>query len=449
MVGDVCAFQWRYGSEEMRRLLSRENIVRRMAEVEAALMYGLEEAGLAPAGSGAAVEEAARKVTADEVYALESKTGHEVFSLALLLSEKAGELGSHVHLGATSNDIVDTAWALIFKDALDVMEEKLQMILRMLREYAVKYRDLVMAGRTHGQHALPVTLGFKFANYLYEISRSLERMRECRRRLVRGKIAGAVGTMAAWGSSGLKVEGATLRRLGLEPHPITTQVAPRDGHAELGAVLAILASQLERLALEVRELSRPEIGELYEGHGERVGSSTMPHKRNPVISERICGLAKLVRSLSHSLLENIALWHERDLTNSSLERVVLPHLLLAVDEILDSTIKLLEILRVDEENIKRNLRLLRGAAMSESVMVKLVMRGMPRHEAYRRVRDAVERMFREGKSMEDSLLEDPEVSRLLSRREISEALDPRSYLGQHRELIDRAIRYAETVAGGL
>lgn len=433
----------------MKNLLSLESIVEKMVKVEVALVKALEDVGIAPRGSGRAVEEASKHVSPKEVYELEKETGHEVFSLAKILEFKAGNLGSHVHLGATSNDIIDTAWTMILREALEILESKLVKVILDLRDKTVEYRDCIMAGRTHGQHALPITLGFKFANYLYELSRSLERIKNCKARVLRGKIGGAVGTMAAWGDKGLEVERKTLELLGLEPHPITTQVSPRDGYAELGAVLAILTSQLERFAIEIRELSRPEIGEVVEDHSGKIGSSTMPQKNNPILAEKICGISRLVRGYAISLIENVPLWHERDLSNSSLERTVLPHLLLAVDEVLNSTIKLLKLLRVHTKKMVENLNLSRGAILSEAIVVKLVGKGLSRSQAYDIVKKCVEKASVEGKSLLEVLKSEPTISKLLSVEEIEDALNPSNYLGSYNALIERAISYSLRVVESL
>jgi len=295
----------------------------------------------------------------------------------VLLADKSGESGRFIHFGATSYDIVDTAYALMFRDALNIVERKLLEILNTLSQMSIKYKDTIMIGRTLRLHALPITLGFKFANYVYELSRSLERIKDIERRLLKGKFAGAVGTMATWGDKGRIIEEKVMQELGLTPHEISTQVAPRDGFAEIISDLAILASQLDRFALEVRELMRPEIRELSEGVGNRVGSSTMPHKENPVTAEKISGLAKVLRELCLTELENIPLWHERDLTNSSSERIVLSHAFLIIDEMLDSMLSVLHNLIIYPENIKKNIEITKGLIMAESLMINLTLKGMP------------------------------------------------------------------------
>ncbi|MBP1357474.1 MAG: adenylosuccinate lyase, partial [Sulfolobus sp.] len=306
----VCPLDWRYGSKEMRSLFSHESIIRRYAEVELALIKALSHIGLVKEDEVRDIEKAVKEVRAEEVDELEKKIGHDIMALATLIAEKSGDAGRFVHFGATSYDIVDTAYALIFRDALGIIKGKLKTLIIILSEYSIKYKNTIMVGRTHGQHALPITLGFKFANYVYELSRSYERLTDAEKRLIKGKMSGAVGTMAGWGEHALEVEKNVMDLLNLNPHEISTQVAPRDGYAEIILDLAILASQLDRLALEIRELMRPEILELAEGVGERVGSSTMPHKENPVTAEKISGLAKVARALSISALENIPLWHE-------------------------------------------------------------------------------------------------------------------------------------------
>ncbi len=436
----VCPLDWRYGSEEMRRLFTLDAMVRRLVEVEKAIYLGLVEAGIAPRSCLEVVEKCF-SVDPREVYELEKRIGHDVASLTYILGERCGECGNYVHLGATSYDVVDTAWALAIRDALAIIKERLRRVVKLLEDAARRYIDLVMVGRTHGQHALPITLGFKFANYVYELSRSYERLCCAEERVAKGKVSGAVGTMAGWMGRGLAVEAAVSRALGLPMHEISTQVAPRDGFAELVAALAILGSSLDRLALEVRELSRPEIHEVVEVHGG-VGSSTMPHKMNPVIAERVSGLAKVLRGLVITALENVPLMHERDLTNSSSERILIPHALLVADQMLIDCERMLRSLRIDEDAIDRNLKLSRGWNMVECIMVKLVEKGVPRHEAHRHLAKLARELSGERSALE-ALSSDPLVSQKLSPEEIRWCLEPRNYLGNYRELVERALSYAK------
>lgn len=444
MESHACVFDWRYGSEEVRKLFTVENLVKTYIKVEVALVKALVNVGIASPECSEVIEKCSANIVPFEVYEREAATGHDIASLAFILSEKCGTCGSYVHYGATSYDIVDTAWSLVLRDALSLLREKLEKVMAKLAELSMKYVDTPVVGRTHGQHALPVTFGFKFANYLYELARSYERLRELAKRLLRLKMSGSVGTMASWGRKALEIEKEASRLLGLEPHPISTQVAPRDGFAELTLVLAILASQLDRLALEVRELSRTEIGEVYEGV-ERIGSSAMPHKRNPVIAERISGLAKVARGLVVTALENIPLMHERDLTNSSSERFLIPHAILVVDQMLEDTLRMLNTLVIDEEAARRNLELTKGAIYSELLVTRLVEKGLPRHRAYQMVLEAI-RLVSSAGSLLEAVLRHPELSKYFTAEELREVLSLEKSLVNIRALVERAIKYAEEVS---
>ncbi len=437
-MSDVCPLEYRYGSREMRELLSRESVLRRMAEVEAALMRGLAEAGMAPEECVDELRRCVEGLRVEDVEGFERVLRHETAALAKALGVRCGECGKYVHLGLTSSDVIDTAWALIIRDALGIIKSRLKSVINELIKLSLRFRNTLMVGRTHGRHALPITLGFKLANHAYELSRSYERICCLESRVVKGKVSGAVGTMAAWGSKGFLIESAVLKWLGLEPHAISTQVAPRDGYAELASAIAILASQLDRLALEVRELVRDEVGELELAEGFS-GSSTMPHKRNPVLAERVSGIARLCRGLSVAALENVVLMHERDLSNSSCERVLIPHTLLLIDQALIDTESFLKGLRVNEEAMLRNLSLSRGWVLSECLMIKLVIKaGIPRHEAL----EVLNELAGKGLSLKEALASS-RLSHMLSMDDVKECMNPRNYLGMYSELIDRAVKYVE------
>ena len=442
----ICPFDYRYGSEEMRSIFRRSNLIRKFIEVEIALMKALEDVGIAPRGCHEALNERALKVSMEEIDKLESIYGHDIASLAIALAETCGECGKYVHLGATSYDIVDTAWSLIMREALTIVKRRLRNILDVLIKLCIEHKDTLMVGRTHGQHALPITLGFKLANYVYELSRSYERLCDLESRLIKGKMSGAVGTMAAWGDKGPKIEEVTLKTLNLKPHAITTQVVPRDGFAELTSVLAILASQLDRLALEVRELSRNEINELIVA-GSKIGSSTMPHKSNPTIAERISGLAKVSRSFVTIALENIPLMHERDLTNSSSERFLIPHTFLVIDQMLLDTERMLKSLRVNKEAMLRNLNLSKGLIMTECLMVKLVIKaGIPRHKAHQMLSELSRKALSRKIGLHE-VINESSIAKLLSKDDINECFDYVKYLGSYEYLIERALTYAKNVLG--
>jgi len=391
-------FDWRYGSEEVRTLFTPQAFVDAYVEVERALVCALEELGVAKGGCCEAVGRAS--VSAEEVYELEKKTGHDVLSLVLLLEEKSG--CRFVHFGATSNDVIDTAWALLVRRALGHIKRKVNAVGGELASLAARYRRLEMVGRTHGQWAEPITLGFKFANYYYELHIAC-RLLALAEDLMKAKLGGAVGTMAAWGELGPAVREKVAQRLGLPYHPISTQVAPRETFAVVASALAVLSSVFERLAVEVRELSRPEIGEVVERGG---GSSAMPHKANPTTSERIVSLARYVRGLASVALENVALWHERDLTNSANERVWIPQAILAVDEILDSAARLLKSIHVDEWRIRENLEKAMPYILTEFHMNRMIKEGLSRAEAYKRAREVRAITFDYQKWPIDKLIDD-------------------------------------------
>ncbi|MCE4607552.1 MAG: adenylosuccinate lyase [Caldisphaeraceae archaeon] len=436
----ACVFEWRYGSAEMRGLFSRDNIVETMKFVEVALAEALGEAGVAPPSVAEELKVAAEKVTAEMVYEEEKRTGHDIAALVFLLGRFSSKEASRwVHFGATSYDIVDTAWAVILREAIGIVKEKLKMIAERLSSIALK--DLPMPGRTHGQHATPITLGFKVANYIYELGRSYGRICDLEKRLLLVKLGGATGTMASWGEKGLKVREGVAKKLGIGYHIISTQVAPRDGIAELISSFAILASQLERFAVEVRELARPEIGELWEERGERIGSSAMPHKANPVTAERISGLSRILRSLASGAFENIILWHERDLSNSSFERFLLPHSFLIMDQILEDMIGLLDRLAYDPERMRINLHAANDIEMAEALMNELILAGLTREEAYNASKEASRIALEKGLRLWEAACSINKVRELLGCDSLKRVLNPEGYVGLSERLAKDAIKY--------
>ncbi|MEM1557031.1 MAG: adenylosuccinate lyase [Thermoproteota archaeon] len=435
----------RYGSIEIRRIFEEENRLQKMLDVEAALAEALAEVGEIPREAASMIRSKAvsRIVTVDKVKDREKITKHDIAAMVEVLSEECGEYGEYVHWGATSNDITDTALVLQLKEALSIIGRKLASILEILCEMANKYEDFVMPGRTHGQHAIPITLGFKFAVYAAELARNYERMLQLSKRVLKGKMSGAVGTMASFGEKALLIEEKTMRRLGLEPVEIATQVICRDRFAELMLWAALLGSSLDRMAVEIRNLQRTEIMEAAEGFGEQQrGSSTMPQKQNPVDSEKVSGLAKLLRGMVIPALENIPLWHERDLSNSSNERFTIPLCMILLDEMLMTMENVLKNLRVYPENMMRNMELTKGRIMSEAVMMKLARKGMGRKKAYETIRKLSRKSIAENKSLLEVLESDPEVTKYIEREELRKTMDPKNYLGKYRELINRAISYA-------
>lgn len=423
----------RYGTPEMLKTFDEETRVQKLLDVEAALALAHAEVGNIPKWDAEKIASMAstKFVKVDRVKAIEREIKHDIASLVRALSELCGPSGAYVHLGATSYDIVDTANALQLKDALDVIQKRLIDFKIILQKQALLHKETIMIGRTHGQHALPITLGFKFAVWGYEINRHLERLEECKKRVLVGKVSGAVGTQAGLGEHAEQIQELVMKRLSLHAAEISTQIVQRDRYAELICIYGIVASSLENFATEIRELQRPEIGELFESFEakKQVGSSTMPHKQNPETCERVCGLARIVRSLSNPAFEDMVTWHERDLTQSSAERFILPESNILLDYILNLMCNIISNLRVDSERMLQNLSLTQGRAMSESVMMALTKKGVNRQDAHEMLRKLTIQSAQEKKDFKQVLLEDKFVSGKLNKKEIDQALNPKNYLG--------------------
>lgn len=434
----------RYGTIEMKRVFDQENRVQKLLEVEAALAWAHAEVGNITEKDAEVIGEKAstRYVKIDRIKEIESNIKHDVASLVQALAEQCGSSGAFVHLGATSYDIVDTATALQLKETVNIIGQRLNALEKILVEKAGKYKHTIIIGRTHGQHALPTTLGFKFSVWMRTNARNIRRLREISNRLLVGKMTGAVGTQAGLGSHALEIQRLVMKRLGIEQADISTQIVQRDHHAEFVCLLALIASSLDNWAWEIRELQRPEIGELFEAFEpeKQVGSSTMPHKRNPEICERICGLAKIVRGLVIPSLENVVTWHERDLTQSSAERFIIPEACILVDYMLFLFVNVLENLVVDEARMKHNLKITQGRTMSESVMMQLVKKGMNRQEAHELLRKLAIASELGNRHFKETLAENNRVREFLKPDEIYSALDPEKYLGTAVQQVDLMIQ---------
>ncbi len=423
----------RYGTPEMLKIFEEENRVQKLLDVEAALALAHAEVGNIPRKDAEKIAAMAnvKYVKVERVKAIEKEIKHDIASLVRALSEVCGSSGAYVHLGATSYDIVDTANALQLKDALGLIEKKLADLKDILKKQAARHKGTVMIGRTHGQHALPITLGFKFAVWGYEVNRHIERLGECKKRVVVGKISGAVGTQASLGDHAEQIQELVMKRLDLPAAEISTQIVQRDRYAELVCIYAMVASSMENFATEIRELQRPEIAEVFEAFeaSKQVGSSTMPHKQNPETCERVCGLARIVRSLSTPALEDMVTWHERDLTQSSAERFILPESNILLDYMLGLMCNIVANLRVDSQRMLQNLSLTQGRAMSEAIMMALTKKGVDRQEAHELLRKLTIQSALEKRDFKQILLEDKLVTSKLSEKVIDAALNPKNYLG--------------------
>ena len=436
---------YRYGSEEMKRIWEEENKLQKLLDVEAALARAHAQLGNIPEESAKIISERANTkwVRVERVQEIEEEIHHDIMAVVKALSEVCGEHGKYIHLGATSNDIIDTANALLIKESLEIVLNDLKELRTILKSLAKEHKYTVCIGRTHGQHAVPTTYGMKFAIWLDEIQRHIERIEEAKKRILVGQMSGAVGTMASFGEMGLKIQELVMKDLGLKSALISNQIIQRDVYAELMSILAIIASTLDKIALEIRNLQRTEILEISEPFGKKqVGSSTMPHKRNPIRSEKISGLARVIYSNVIPALLNNPLWHERDLTNSSVERVILPETFVLLDEMLKNMKKVLLGLEFFPENIKKNLYLTKNLIMAEPLMLKLTEKGMGRQEAHELVRRLAMKAFEENRDLLEVLSESKEAREYLTDDDLA-SLKPENYIGMAPQIVDNVIAYVE------
>ncbi len=425
----------RYSRPAMQRVWSEEGKLMRWLDVELAALEGWAEVGAVPRKAVDAIRERAVPPSPERVRELEERTHHDLAAFVDAVTEGLGPEGRWLHYRLTSSDVVDTATALLVREAGDLVLGGLERAFAAVARRAEEHRETVMVGRTHGVHAEPITFGAKLAGWAFELDRDRERLARALESTRVGKLAGAVGT---YGGGDPEVERITCERLDLVPESVATQVVPRDRHAELLSVLALCAASLERFATEVRHLARTEVREVQEpfGPGQK-GSSAMPHKRNPVVAERICGLARVVRAAAAVGLENVALWHERDISHSSAERVVLPDAFLALDYMLDRFAWLVEALVVDAGRMRRNLDASHGLVFSQRVLSALIAAGLSRQEAYMLVQRSALRAWDEEVDFRALLEADSEVAAHLDADALSDAFDLREALRHVDVLFDR------------
>lgn len=432
---------FRYGTPEMKTVWSEENRFCCVVSAETALVSALASCGIIPEADANAVSSHAHEATLARAKEIEAEIGHDLMGMVKALSEVCGEAGRYVHFGATSSDILDTATGLQLKQALDILDAKLEGFLAVLLNRAEETKHLVCIARTHGQHALPMTYGLRFAVWAEEIARHRLRISEIRPRAAVGKLTGAVGTLASLGKDGLRVQAEMMRRLGLSDAGLTTQVIARDRYAEYIFLLANIASTLEKIAVAVRSLQRTEIGEISEPFGKnQVGSSTMPHKRNPVKCEQVCGLSRIIRGMVEPALLNNTLWDERDLTNSAAERITFPEASVLTDHCLKVMTAVISGLEIHEDAVKRNLDLLQGVNLAESVMLELTRRGMPRQDAHEIIRRASLQALDERRPLAEILSAVPAAAELLPAEEIAGFFTAESYLGLSVEQTESLIQ---------
>lgn len=427
---------YRYGSNEMKEIFEEETRLQLMLDVEAALSRAHAQLDHIPQEAAEEISEKAHTeiVRMERVKEIEEETKHDVMAIVKALAEQC-KYGGYVHLGATSSDINDTATALQLQMALDIVLKDLKGTKEVLKRLTRENIKRVCIGRTHGQHSVPTTYGMKFGVFLDEIRRNIKRIEEAKGK-VTGKMAGAVGTMASF-DDGIELQKLVGKDLKISMAEISNQIVQRDIYAEILSSLAILASTLDKIALEIRNLQRTEIMEIAEPFGKKqVGSSTMPHKKNPITIETVCGLARVIYSNVIPALLNNPLWHERDMTNSSCERVIIPETFILLDEMLKRTKKVLENLVFYPENIEKNLHLLKGKNLSEAVMIRLVKKGCDRQKAHEILRT----MAQEEGDFKENLMKNKTIRSYLSEKEIEESLDPKNYIGSAVEIVERVLK---------
>ena len=445
MDNPVCPIDFRYGRREIKEVFGEKSKLQYLLDVEAALARAHAKIGNIPKKAADEISKKAsvKFVKVERVKEIEKETRHDIMAITKALSEVcSGDAGKYVHLGATSYDIVDTANALQFSESTDFIKRELKELRKNLVNLAKEHKKTIMHGRTHGQFSIPITFGLKMAVYAMEVDRHLERMHECKSRILVGKMSGAVGTGAAMGKHILKIQELVMRDLKLGIEEGATQIVGRDRYIELLSTLSNISASMEKFATEIRNLQRSEIGEVAEAFESKkqVGSSTMPHKRNPIICEQICGLARVTRSFVIPAYENAIQWHERDLCNSSSERFILPHSLILTDWIVYQMNNVFKNIQVNPEKMLDNLEKSKGLPMAEAVMTKLIEKGMGRGDAHELVRKCSLKASDKDKDLLTTLLEDKNVSKLLGKNELEEIMNPRNYLGASDKIVDNIVK---------
>lgn len=424
----------RYTTVEMGRVWNDENKFAKWLEVEKAVARAQAELGIIPKKAADDILKKAR-FTISKINEIEAETHHDVIAFLTNVSSYIGDSSKYLHYGLTSSDVGDSALSLQLLEATDIIEKKIKKFLNVLKASSKKYAHTVMVGRTHGIHAEPITLGLKFCVYAFEMARNLERLSQACESIGFGKISGAVGTYA---NTSPEIEKRVCEILGLKSAPVSTQIIQRDRHAQLISTLAICGASLEKIALEIRNLQRTDVKEVEEPftRGQK-GSSAMPHKKNPIICERICGLSRILRSNTIAAMENISLWHERDISHSSAERVIIPDSFILLDYLLEKIIFVIEDLNVIESNMKKNLMKYGGIIFSQRVLLELIKKGMSREDAYILIqKTALEAWNNEG-SFKENLLKEKKVLSFINKDSLEKLFDVEYHLKYVDEIIGR------------
>jgi len=428
----------RYTSKEMGKIWDDENKFAKWLEIEKAVATIEAEFGMIPRQAAEDINKKS-KFDIKRILKIESRTHHDVIAFLTDVSSHLGDSSKYLHYGLTSSDIGDTALSLQMIDAIKIIEKRMESLISLLKEKSKRYAHTVMVGRTHGMHAEPITLGLKFCMFAFEMKRNFERLLAAKESISYGKISGAVGTYA---SVNPEIEDRVCRILGLKPSPVSTQILQRDRHAQLISTIAIAGATLEKLALEIRNLQRTDVKEVEEPFAKgQKGSSAMPHKKNPIICERICGLTRVLRANAAAAMENIALWHERDISHSSAERIIIPDSFAIIDYILEKAYFILDGLVVNENKMKLNLNKYGGIIFSQRVLLTLIDKGMDRHQAYITVQSNAHKAWDEEGSFRENISSDRSVRDLITEEEIGTLFD----YNYHLRYVDEIIRRLDSI----
>jgi adenylosuccinate lyase len=428
----------RYSRPQMKRIWSEESKFNKWLQVEIAVCEAWAEIGAIPKESISKIKKASFSLK--RIAEILKVTHHDVTAFLQAVSESLGKESRFIHLGLTSSDVMDTALSLQLREASKLLAQDIAELTAVLEDKAIEHKHTIMIGRTHGVHAEPITFGLKLALWAQEMKRNAARLAEAEKAISVGKISGAVGTYATVPP---EVEDKACAKLGLAPAPISSQIIQRDRHAQFVTTLAIVASSLEKFATEIRGLQRTEVLEAEEPFSARqTGSSAMPHKRNPELCERVCGLARLVRGYALTSMENIALWHERDISHSSNERITLPDSCLVLDYILSIFTSIMKGLQVYPENMRRNLELTQGLVFSQRVLIALIDKGLSRQKAYELVQRNAMKAWKQKNSFLDLLKSDPKIMAHLSERELKPIFDY-NYFTKHVDKVFKRLGLTE------
>ena len=437
----VSVLDYRYGTERMRTVFRANSYLQALLEVEATLAEVQESKNIIPKGTSKIIRNGITSVNRKRVEEIESEINHDVMAVVKALEEKTGDAGKWIHFGATSYDIVDTARALQHKSAIVLLEKAIDDLIKSLADLAKKHDKTVMLGRTHGQWATPITFGLKIAVFIAELKRHKDRLEEIKPRILTGKFLGAVGSGAAMAPHTLEVQTEICQKLGLNEPLATTQILGRDRIAEMIAWGSNLSVSLEKFTTEVRNLQRSDIGEVSEAFDreKQVGSSTMAQKKNPITSENIGGLARVVRSMLYTSYENNLQWHERDLANSSAERIILPQFYILLEYIIIKTNNVFANLFVNSEKMKQNLVNAGGLPMAEAFVIALGKTDLGRQEAHELVRKVTMHAEKENMTFSEAISNNKTVKECLTKEQIKECLKPENYTGHSKDIIDKVL----------